>query len=1037
MTEPIMTESGEGYLALLLHAHLPFVRHPEHDRFLEERWFFEAMTESYIPLLIVLEKMVRDGVDFRISWSCSPTLLSMLEDELLRDRYQRHLEQSIELAEKETWRQRHQPHFRDTARFYLERFRLLESFYVHVYQRDLIRPLRELQDKSYVEVLTSAATHGFLPLLSSEKTSVRAQVAIGVDEYRRHFGRDPRGIWLPECGFYPGLDEILAEVGLRYFCVESHGILNGTVRARCGVHAPIVCPSGVAAFGRDPDCTRQVWSTDDGFPGDPDYRDYYRDIGFDLPLDYIGPYVGPDGVRVRTGIKYHRVTGSTDAKEPYVRKSALNKADQHARQFAEWRQAQAQWLGSRLDRPPLILAPYDAELFGHWWYEGPEWIHFLLRRLAAPESTVVTVTPSEYLQEYPSAQVSQPSASSWGLQGYNEVWLSDQNDWLYPRLHRASSEMARLAARFRGAQGLRRRALNQAARELLLAQASDWSFILKVGTSTGYAESRVNEHLDRFHEIAKSVAGESIDEQVVDMLEERDNIFPHLEFELFDSVGEDAASPREPRHVVFLVAEMAPFVKVGGLGDVAGALPAALAAHGVKMTVFLPAYRSIDRQRHGMRLLRSGLSVTLGDETVEFRLLEPTEAPPGVRLLLIENEEFFGRDGVYVDPLSKEEYTDNDRRFAFFTRAALESLRTLGERVDILHCHDHQTALAPAHLKIHYRDDPVLGNAATIYTLHNLGYQGIHGAALLDFAGFGKEQCYPGSYFEYFGKVNLMKVGICFADKVTTVSETYAREICEDKIQSAGLAPVIQTRREDLAGIVNGIDVNEWDPRTDPCLPANYDVDQIDGKTECKRALLEKAGFDPKSLAEPVVGMVSRLVDQKGLDIIEEAFESIIERRVRFVVLGTGVPKYEKFFSDAARRHPDLVAAFIEFDNATAHLMEAGLDIFLMPSLYEPCGLNQMYSLRYGTVPLVRATGGLADTVPDVDAQEEGVGFVFEEYTAEALLAALDRALEAYRDPDRWRSIQRAGMRRDFSWTRSAERYLELYREALAGKARG
>ncbi|MCZ6793278.1 MAG: glycogen synthase [Planctomycetota bacterium] len=490
-------------------------------------------------------------------------------------------------------------------------------------------------------------------------------------------------------------------------------------------------------------------------------------------------------------------------------------------------------------------------------------------------------------------------------------------------------------------------------------------------------------------------------------------------------------------HVAFIVAEMSPLVKVGGLADVAGALPAALAAEGARVSILLPAYRSIDVEKHGIRQRAAGLSVPMGPESRGFSVLEAADTPPGVRLYLIEQETYFGRDGVYVDPRTKEEYPDTAERFTFFTRAALEALRALGDRVDVVHCHDHQTALAPAHLKIHYRDDPVLGAAASVYTLHNLGYQGIHPPEILDLAGFGRGQCYPGSYFEYYGKVNFMKVGICFADKVSTVSEKYAREICRDEVQSAGLAPVIQTRAQDLVGIINGIDEEEWNPAKDPHLPRGFDAEDLGGKRECKSALLKVAGLDPAGLDRPLLGMVSRLVEQKGLDLVEEAFPEILERGVYFVVLGTGIPRYEKFFRDAAAENPGKVAALIKFDNSLAHLAEAGLDLFLMPSLYEPCGLNQCYSRRNGTVPVGRATGGLADTVSDADSGAEGVGFTFREYRARDLLEALDRALEAYRDPRRWRAIQRRGMARDSSWTASARKYLSLYRQAVESRTAG
>jgi starch synthase len=826
-------------------------------------------------------------------------------------------------------------------------------------------------------------------------------------------------------------------VGLRFFFLESHGILRGSTRARYGVHAPVICPSGVAAFARDPECSKQVWSATEGFPGAPEYREFHRDIGLELPLDYIGSRIGPEGVRVPTGIKYYRVTGATEHKEPYVRQWALGKAAEHAGLFLEWRRAQVDWLRGHMDRRPVIVAPYDAELFGHWWFEGPEFLDFLFRKIAFDQEDLITVTPSEYLAEYPEGQVSVPSSSSWGEKGHDEVWLNGSNDWLYPRLHRTAKRMAEHAFRSRGANGLSRRFLNQAARELLLAQSSDWAFLMKTGKSSDYASGRVRGHLDDCQALLDAAAdgGDPAREPLLRSLEDRHGIFPHLRFEVFaeELPVPGFAPPENPRHVVFVTAEAAPYVKVGGLADVAGALPAALAAMGIRVTVILPGYRSISRERFLVRPLAEGLSVLLGARRVPFSLLEASSPAPGVRVLLIEEAGFFDRDGIYVDPKTGSEYPDTGDRFVFFTKAALESLRALGEPVDILHAHDHQTALAPAYLELTHKRDPALGLAASVYTLHNLGYQGIYSPEILDAAGFGRDQFHVGSPFEYHGKVNFMKVGIHFADKVNTVSERYADEICEDERIGAGLGGVLRDRAGDFSGILNGIDVQEWNPASDPHVPKPFDSSNLAGKRDSKSELLRRAGFDAERIDEPLVGVISRLVDQKGVDLIEQALQRLLDLGINMIVLGTGLPKYEKFFVEAAARHAGRVAVFLKFDNGLAHLIEAGADMFLMPSLYEPCGLNQMYSLRYGTVPIVRETGGLADTVTDDDStQGGGVGFSFRPYDAGALVDAVGRAVVAYRDPARWLRIVVRGMSRDNSWGASAARYFDLYRDALS-----
>ena len=481
-----MERDALGYFTIVLHAHLPFIREPKHDRFLEENWFHEALSECYLPLLMSFESLIRDGVDFRVTISLTPTLISMFDDELLRTRFERRLNELIELSEKETERLRSEPSLYEVARFYRDRFVAQKEFYLQRCGCDVTGAFRRLQDAGYVEILTCAATHGFLPLLRHEPSAVRAQIRTAVDHYIDRFGRQPEGIWLPECGFYPGLDEELAAAGIRYFFVESHAVLHGTNRPEHGVYAPTVCPSGVAAFARDPECAQQVWSVEEGFPGAPDYREFYRDIGHDLPLEYVHKYIGPDGLRVETGLKYHRVPGATDKKEPYVRERAMQQAAQHASLFLDWRCRQMEWLAPQMDRHPIIVAPYDAELFGHWWFEGPEWINHLLRQIAFGQRTLITATPSEYLAERDESQGSTPVASSWGAGGYNQVWINRKNDWIAPELLRVSHRLERLAHSRLNATGVERRLLNQAAREALLAQASDWAFMIKNDTNSQF-----------------------------------------------------------------------------------------------------------------------------------------------------------------------------------------------------------------------------------------------------------------------------------------------------------------------------------------------------------------------------------------------------------------------------------------------------------------------------------------------------------------------------------------------------------------------
>lgn len=523
----------KGYLALILHAHLPYVRHPEHDNFLEERWLFEAITETYAPLLEAFGRLSADNLAYRLTVSLSPPLISMLTDSLLQNRYLKHLDRLLELAEKEEHRTYgHTAH--QTALLYGRRLRSCRDLFCR-YDRNLVHAFKELQDTGRLEIMTCAATHGYLPLMIQRPEAVRAQVETAVSTHRSHFGTSPQGIWLPECAYAPGVDEILHEYGLKYFITDTHGVLYASHRPRYGVFAPIYCPSGVAAFGRDPESSRQVWSMQEGYPGDYEYREYYRDIGFDMDYDYIGPYIHPDGLRVATGFKYHRITGPDHHKDYYQPDRANEKAAYHAGNFLFNRQHQIAYLAGLMDRPPLIVAPYDAELFGHWWFEGPQWLEYLIRKITCDQTDIELITPSTYLERQPANQVATPCTSSWGNKGYHEVWLCGANDWIYRHLHMAGDRMVELANRTPWASGNEERALNQAGRELLLAQSSDWAFIMSTGTMVPYAVRRTKEHLTNFNHLWEEIKDNHIDEGRLSFLEGKNNIFPYFDYRCYRS----------------------------------------------------------------------------------------------------------------------------------------------------------------------------------------------------------------------------------------------------------------------------------------------------------------------------------------------------------------------------------------------------------------------------------------------------------------------------------------------------------------------
>ncbi|MDR3112025.1 MAG: DUF1957 domain-containing protein [Elusimicrobiota bacterium] len=522
-----------GYWCLQLHAHLPFVRHPEYPDFLEEDWFYEAVSETYLPLLSVFEKLLEDGVDFALTMTITPSLANMLADSLLQSRYYQRLNKHIEFAKKELERLKTDNEFFASAKMYDEHFKICKRIW-EKYSGNILTGFKKLQDLGKLEIITCCATHGFLPLMSNESAQ-NAQIRIACDDYERHFGRRPRGIWLSECAFWPGIDRFLKEAGIRFFFLESHGVMYGTPRPKYGVFAPVYCPSGVAAFARDTETAHQVWSAEIGYPGDPVYREFYRDLGYDLDYDYVKPYLHSDGVRRNTGIKYHRITGKValSDKQPYVPQWAQDKAAEHAGNFLFNRTKQVEFLSAYMEKAPAIVSMYDAELFGHWWFEGPKFIDYLFRKMHYDQDIIKPITPIQYLDKFPVNQIITPAASSWGAEGYYKVWLNNSNDYIYRHLHKIQEKMVELARKFINAGGDLRRALNQAARELLLAQSSDWSFIMTTGTMVEYAHKRTKEHILNFNALFSQIMNNGIDVNYLGSLENKNNIFPNIDYKAY------------------------------------------------------------------------------------------------------------------------------------------------------------------------------------------------------------------------------------------------------------------------------------------------------------------------------------------------------------------------------------------------------------------------------------------------------------------------------------------------------------------------
>ena len=475
-------------------------------------------------------------------------------------------------------------------------------------------------------------------------------------------------------------------------------------------------------------------------------------------------------------------------------------------------------------------------------------------------------------------------------------------------------------------------------------------------------------------------------------------------------------------HIAIAASECVPFAKTGGLADVIGALPAALAHLGHKVTVFLPRYKQT--RLDNPRKVISSITVPF-DDRYRFCSVVDGGVRAGVQFYFIDYPPYFDRDALYGTALG--DYHDNAERFALFSRAVLESAKVLGVP-DVLHCHDWQTALVPILLKTLYDQDPAFANVPCVFTIHNLGYQGLFPPEILPLLMLPWD-LFTMSKMEFYGKVNFLKGAITSADYITTVSRRYSQEI-QTAEYGFGLEGVLRARAGTVTGIVNGVDYGEWSPEGDPNIASPYSAENLDGKAQCKSDLLKQFGL-AEDTQLPVIGMISRFVAQKGFDLVLQVADRLAREDLLMAVLGSGEPEYEEMFRRLHKQYPRKFAVKIAYDNALAHKIEAGSDIFLMPSHYEPCGMNQIYSLRYGTVPIVRAVGGLDDTVEQFDPQTlKGTGFKFKPYTGEALLDTLQTALKVYGNQEAWQTLMRKGMAQDFSWPSSAREYVKVYERA-------
>ncbi|MBP5756106.1 MAG: DUF1957 domain-containing protein [Spirochaetales bacterium] len=530
-------------LNFIFNAHLPFVRHPEYPKFLEEDWLYEAMNESYLPLLRMMYRLKNDNVPFRLTFSLSPTLCSMLTDELLNERFLEYLDQHIELGDKEIERLKDNPEKKDLAQAFRNEIVLNKAFYQNECQGNILTAFNQLSNDGLLELITTTATHAYLPVYKDYPIAVNAQIETGVLEHSRNFDKMSDGFWLPECGYYNGLEDLLKRHNISWVSLASQSLILSADEPERGSYSPIRCPNGLYCFIRDANLASLVWSPTEGYPADPLYRDFYRDIGFDLQWDYIKPYVHEPEVRSFTGFKYYAVTGDTADKVVYDMKKASERASSHAKNFIYHVQSRTKGLKALIDMDPVYTVSFDAELFGHWWYEGVQWIEDLVR-LVAQTDDISLITPTDFIKTKPIVQTMNPAPSSWGVGGYSAVWVDNtSNAWLYRHIFKALERMTELAERFPAQKSLKQRFLNQAARETLLLMASDWPFIIHNQTSAEYARKRVEGHIENLNLVYDNMCKNAVNTEWLVKAEKRDNLFKHLDYNIMNKNHLNEPSP--------------------------------------------------------------------------------------------------------------------------------------------------------------------------------------------------------------------------------------------------------------------------------------------------------------------------------------------------------------------------------------------------------------------------------------------------------------------------------------------------------------
>ena len=523
-----------GYLMFALNAHLPFVRHPNYEKFIQEAWLYEAISETYLPMLRAFNSLDSDNVPFCVTISISPTLAAMLSDELLQERYVEYLQDRIDLGEKEIKRTMFDPVFNKLAKMYHSANQLNYHNFVESYKCNILKGFKELEKKGKIKIITSSATHAFLPFYMDYHNVLEAQIQTAVISHSRIFGKEPNGFFLPELGYAPGVEKILKSNNIKYFFSAAHSFLLSDELPKYGIYAPVSPEPGINAFCRDIKSSNAIWSYDEGYPGNYAYREFYRDIGFEMTEKYLGNFIYRDGRRVSTGFKYYANTGKPkEEKKVYDPSMAEIKINEHAENFIYNQIKNIKKLTKYMDRPPVIGCFCDAQIFGHWWYEGISWLERVFRLAAEKKDEILPIFADNYLEEYPVNPKHKLSFSSWGNNGYANIWCSGNNHWVYKHIHSIVEKMTELVKRFPEETGLKERVLNQAAREILLSQSSDWPFIIKTGIAKPYAEKRIKEHIHNFLMIYDNLCRNTVDTEWLTGIEKKNNLFPDIDYRIF------------------------------------------------------------------------------------------------------------------------------------------------------------------------------------------------------------------------------------------------------------------------------------------------------------------------------------------------------------------------------------------------------------------------------------------------------------------------------------------------------------------------